>query len=151
MKQTTYNIKSTGLIAACGFIHAQQWDYQMPRQTAKEKARILDLMTDGFGLKEEVAYFLLNQPLIPSDRCSGDDKIVIYPPNGVYQKRLKDVSINDWFKRKIDAKTTFIRNHYDQISKTYSASDNEDMNREVFLKGSTPVWVEYDGFIGDTE
>ena len=149
MKQITYNIKSTGMIAAAGFIFTQQWDYQLPRQTAKEKARILDLVTNGFGLKEEVAYYLLNQEMIPSDRCSDNDKIVMYPPDGLYQKRLKDVSKNDWFKRKIEAKTTFIRNHYDQTSKTYSASDTSDMSREIFLKGETPVWVIYDGFVGD--
>lgn len=49
------------------------------------------------------------------------------------------------FKRKPDASATYIRNHFNRKSffgpANYSASDSDDMNREIFLKPSTKVWV----------
>jgi len=46
--------------------------------------------------------------------------------------------------RKPAAKTVFTRGHYDKSSKTYSISDNADWNRELFLKGSTTVYIGFD-------
>lgn len=40
-------------------------------------------------------------------------------------------------------KTTYIRGDYDKGSKTYSCTDAEDTNREVFLKGDTIVAVDF--------
>jgi hypothetical protein len=54
---------------------------------------------------------------------------------------LKDVKPGDFLVRKPGAKTVFTKNHYDRASKTYSLSDYEDYNREIFLKGSTIVYV----------
>ena len=50
------------------------------------------------------------------------------------------------FKRKPDAAATYIRNHFNRKSAlfgpaNYSASDSDDMNREIFLKPSTKVWI----------
>lgn len=57
------------------------------------------------------------------------------------QVQIKDVKKGDYFRRKPDAKTTYIRGQYDRTEKDYSCIDDMDMNREIFLKGSTKVWV----------
>lgn len=50
------------------------------------------------------------------------------------------------FKRKPDAATEYVRNHFNRKSvfgpANFSASDSGDMNREIFLKPSTKVWIE---------
>ena len=59
-------------------------------------------------------------------------------------KKLSNCAPGEYIRRKADAKTTYVRNHYDRPSKTYSLSDCDDMNREIFLKGSTIVYVGFD-------
>lgn len=54
---------------------------------------------------------------------------------------LRHVGKGDLVKRKPDAKAVYVVNHYDRASKTYSLSDWHDMNREIFLKPSTMVYV----------
>ena len=54
---------------------------------------------------------------------------------------LMHMGEGDLIKRKPDAKTVFVVNHYDLDSDTYSLSDYWDMNREIFLKSSTMVYV----------
>ena len=58
---------------------------------------------------------------------------------------LKNVKKGDFFRRTPDANTTFIKGDYfrDGGFNKYGASDAEDMNREVFLKGNTKVWVDF--------
>jgi|TARA_B110000879_G_C10834201_1_gene379073 hypothetical protein len=61
------------------------------------------------------------------------------------QIALSAVKKGHTFKRKPDAATTYIRNHYNRKdaygSANFSASDSDDINREIFLKPSTKVWV----------
>ena len=57
---------------------------------------------------------------------------------------LKTLKSGDVFKRKPEAKTVFCRNHYAREIKRYSCIDYEDMNREIFLKGSTVVYIDFD-------
>ena len=49
------------------------------------------------------------------------------------------------FKRKPDAAATYIRNHFNRKDAfgpaSYSCTDTMDMNREIFLKPSTKVWI----------
>lgn len=54
--------------------------------------------------------------------------------------RLKDVPKNDFFKRKPDAKKVYIRGEYDRSTKTFECTDTEDINRAIYLKGSTMVF-----------
>lgn len=54
---------------------------------------------------------------------------------------LRHVDKGDLIKRKPDAKAVYVVNHYDRASKTYSLSDWNDMNREIFLKPDTLVYV----------
>jgi len=57
---------------------------------------------------------------------------------------LRHVGVGDILKRKPNAKTVFIVNHYDRASKTWSLSDWHDMNREIFLKSDTLVYVGFE-------
>lgn len=50
----------------------------------------------------------------------------------------------EYIKRKPDSKTVWIRGEYDKASKTYSLTDAEDISREIFLKGNTPVFIGFD-------
>ena len=59
---------------------------------------------------------------------------------------LRKVKEGDFFKRKPTAAAEYIRNHYNRKDQfgpaNYSCSDAHDMNREIFLKPSTIVYVE---------
>jgi hypothetical protein len=57
---------------------------------------------------------------------------------------LKDVKKGDYFKRKADAKTVFVRDEYDRVYKKFEAFDFEDINRFIFLKGSTQVYIDFE-------
>lgn len=56
-------------------------------------------------------------------------------------KALKDVKAGDYIKRKADAQTIYKKGAYDRSSKSYSCSDVDDMNREVFIKADKLVFV----------
>ena len=49
-----------------------------------------------------------------------------------------------YFKRKPEAKGVFFINHYDRASKTYSCSDAEDINKEIFIKSNKPVFIGFE-------
>ena len=49
-----------------------------------------------------------------------------------------------YFKRKENAKTVYTINHYNREDKTYTCSDCDDMNREVFIKATKPVFIGFD-------
>ena len=59
---------------------------------------------------------------------------------------LRKVEKGGYFKRKPTAAAEYIRNHYNRKDQfgpaNYSCSDANDMNREIFLKPSTIVYVE---------
>ena len=61
-------------------------------------------------------------------------------------KQLRHIKQGDTFKRKPNAAATFIRNHYNRKDffgpANFSCSDVDDMNREIFLKPSTLIYVE---------
>jgi len=60
--------------------------------------------------------------------------------------QLRHVKQGDTFKRKPNAAATFIRNHYNRKDffgpANFSCSYSDDMNREIFLKPSTIVYIE---------
>lgn len=63
------------------------------------------------------------------------------------QVPLRTLKSGDTFLRKHDAKRTMIRQHYNRKdsygSANFSCGDAYgDINYEIFLKPSTPVWVE---------
>lgn len=53
---------------------------------------------------------------------------------------LKDVKRGDYFSLRPDG-PLYVRNHYDRVSKRYSISPYEDVNRELFRKGSSIVYI----------
>jgi len=57
---------------------------------------------------------------------------------------VKNIKQGEYVKRKADAKTVFVRGHYDAATKSYSLSDTEDFNREVFVKSGTQLFVGFD-------
>lgn len=57
---------------------------------------------------------------------------------------LRKVKRGDFFKRTETAKTVYIRGEYDRESKRFSCLCFDDMNREIFLKANTRVFVGFD-------
>ena len=59
---------------------------------------------------------------------------------------LNKIGIDTHFKRKPDAKTTYIRGYYYRAGAfgpaAYGCNDSEDMNREIFLSPLTSVYVD---------
>ena len=73
----------------------------------------------------------------------------IHPSNGETFNvvEIRSLKQGDYFRRKLTAKTEFIREHYNRKCKwegaaNFCCSDTEDMNRLVYLKPSTNVFVE---------
>tara|TARA_R110000824_G_scaffold4128_5_gene19617 strand:- start:22 stop:228 length:207 start_codon:yes stop_codon:yes gene_type:complete len=62
------------------------------------------------------------------------------------QVQIKDVKKGEFIRRKPDAKTSFIRGEYVRDAGwnregRYFCSPDHDMNRGIYLKGTTKVWV----------
>lgn len=55
--------------------------------------------------------------------------------------KLSDCPKGEYLKRKPESNKVYIRGDYDRSTKTYSLIDTDDINREIFLKGSTKVFV----------
>lgn len=55
--------------------------------------------------------------------------------------KLSDVKRGDYVKRKPDAKAVYKRGDFDRASKSYALADTDDMNREIFLKADTLVYI----------
>ena len=56
---------------------------------------------------------------------------------------LKSVKTGEYFKRKLDAKTVYVRGGYDRATKTFECHDAEDINRTIFIKADKPVFVDF--------
>lgn len=56
---------------------------------------------------------------------------------------LKSIKPGTFFKRKADAQTVFVKGAYDRTDKKFECSDWGDINRFVYLKGSTTVYVDF--------
>jgi hypothetical protein len=60
------------------------------------------------------------------------------------QVKLKDCKPGEFIKRKPDAKGVYVKTDYDRSSKKYGLQDTEDMNRWVYLKGETLVYIGFE-------
>ena len=60
--------------------------------------------------------------------------------------KLKDIPFGMVFKRKLDSSKVYIRGNYirDDGFNKYSCTDYDDMNREIFLKGDTVVYIGFE-------
>lgn len=55
--------------------------------------------------------------------------------------KVETIKRGEFVRRKADAVKTYQRGEYDKSSKTYSLVDCDDMNREVFVKRGTVLFV----------
>ena len=105
-------------------IHIQATNYDWDAETASIRVICPDL---------ETLHHLTVQLSEAEPKCDGARPVL-----------LKDVKRGDFVRRKADAKTTFTRGDYVRECKQYSLVDWEDINREVFLKGTTIVYIGFD-------
>ena len=63
--------------------------------------------------------------------------------DAMYSVKMADVKKagEAFIKRTPNAKAVYSVNHYDKATKSYSCSDCNDMNKEVFIKSSKTVFV----------
>jgi hypothetical protein len=54
---------------------------------------------------------------------------------------LRNVARGEYVRRKPDSRTTYVRGEYDRATKRFELIDTEDMNRVVYLKPNTPVFI----------
>jgi len=54
---------------------------------------------------------------------------------------LKSVKPGDYVKRKADAKSIYVKGAYDRTTKSFCLVDVDDINRCIYLKGNTQVFV----------
>ena len=47
----------------------------------------------------------------------------------------------NFIKRKPDAKAVYVINHYDKETNSFSCSDYDNMNKEIFIKACQTVYV----------
>ena len=57
---------------------------------------------------------------------------------------LNKLAYGAFFKRKPTSKTVFTKGHYWRPDKVYGCQDYEDVGREVFLKGATKVFINFE-------
>tara|TARA_R110002051_G_scaffold318954_1_gene402168 strand:- start:655 stop:885 length:231 start_codon:yes stop_codon:yes gene_type:complete len=57
---------------------------------------------------------------------------------------LKELANGAMFKRKPMAKTVFTKGDYWRPDQVYGCQDYEDVGREVFLKGATKVFINFE-------
>jgi hypothetical protein len=62
-----------------------------------------------------------------------------YIPEGFYT--LKSLPKGELFKRKMTSRKVYVKGDYDRGSKTYSVYDYENINSEMFAKGSLKVYA----------
>lgn len=61
------------------------------------------------------------------------------------QVKLNQVKQGEWVRlvrKGVPAGTIWVRNHYDRATKSYSLTDINDINREIFRKASTVVFLD---------
>ena len=63
-----------------------------------------------------------------------DDDYFVWMP-------LNKVKSGDFIKRKPNAKTVFVNEHYNREDKTFTCVDVDDIGRCIFLKSTTMVCV----------
>jgi len=57
------------------------------------------------------------------------------------QKTIRNIPQGEYFKRKPDAKTVYVRNEYCRQTRRYICTSFEDINRSILLKAETPVYI----------
>ena len=55
--------------------------------------------------------------------------------------QIKEIKNGEFIRRQSDSKTTYIKGDYDRTNKDYSCINFDDINKEIFIKSTTKVWV----------
>ena len=55
--------------------------------------------------------------------------------------KLKDVKRGEYIKRKPDTNKVFTKGEYDREFKKYRCDDQDDISRDILLRGNTTVYV----------
>ena len=58
--------------------------------------------------------------------------------------QMRDVKKGEFIRRKPEAKATYIRGEYDRSNKDYSCTSFWNINKEIFIKPNTYVWIGFD-------
>ena len=58
--------------------------------------------------------------------------------------QMRDVKKGEFIRRKPEAKDTYIRGEYDRSNKDYSGTSFWNINKEIFIKPNTYVWIGFD-------
>lgn len=56
-------------------------------------------------------------------------------------RKLRDVKRGEFIKRKPNANKVFTKGEYDREFKKYRCNDQDDISRDILLRGSTIVYV----------
>tara|TARA_R100001086_G_scaffold193679_2_gene110666 strand:+ start:314 stop:541 length:228 start_codon:yes stop_codon:yes gene_type:complete len=67
------------------------------------------------------------------------DKMIEIDGDVVYLKSLKDIEKGEYFKRKPESKTIYIKGDYDRSQKKYQCDNDSDISKCIYLKGDTLV------------
>lgn len=57
------------------------------------------------------------------------------------QKKLKDLKNGEYLKRNQETNNVFVRGEYCRENKTYELHRFDNVNRVIYLKGDSLVWV----------
>ena len=112
-------------------------------QRIEHDQKIADAKAKLDVMLAELKAFDMNQDIARPTKLGAGD---FYFEGSMKAIELRKVKEGGYFKRKPSAYTEYIRNHYNRKDvfgpANYSCSDAHDMNREIFLKPSTIVYIE---------
>lgn len=57
---------------------------------------------------------------------------------------LSHVKPGEFVRRKADSKKTYVKSDYDRVSKTFALVDFDDVNRVIYVKATTTVYIGFD-------
>jgi hypothetical protein len=59
-------------------------------------------------------------------------------------KFVENIKQGEYVRRSREAQKTYIRGEFDRTSKRYSLTDTADVNREIFVKSGTLLFVGFE-------
>lgn len=59
------------------------------------------------------------------------------------QVQMRDIKKGEFIRRKPESKDTYIKGKYDRSNKDFSCTSFWDTNKEIFIKPTTKVWIDF--------
>ena len=59
------------------------------------------------------------------------------------QVQMRDIKKGEFIRRKPESKDTYIKGEYDRSNKIYSCTSFWNINKEIFIKPTTKVWIDF--------